>query len=549
MTLLTVTDLQVSISGEQILKDINFTVDAGRVLGIVGESGSGKSMTAYSVMRLLPRGSEMTGSITLGSASAGISLSNLSESKMCTVRGKDIGMVFQEPMTALNPLQSIGDQISETVRIHSNVSRSTARKITLETLTKVELPPSEFPLSRFPHELSGGQRQRVVIAMAIALRPRLLIADEPTTALDVTTQAQLLSLLRRFVDEDGMGLILISHDLAVVANAADDIVVMREGQILDSGATDQVFGRQRHPYTTQLLKASTHTPIKRINSEHDALIHRKEATPLLQVVNLIRDYPMQRASLFREPKYFRAVDDVSFTLHRGENLGLVGESGCGKSTLTRAILGLEAIQGGSVLLDGVPVSYGISSGKGDDSVQRKAQYRKMQVVMQDPYGSFNPRHTVARLVAEPLYVLSGKPAKKERQLLVVEVLERVGLSAADGSKYIHEFSGGQRQRIAIARALINRPSLIILDEAVSALDVSIRAQILDLLAELSSSFDIAYLFISHDLSVVRSVTDRVLVMKDGRIVERGETDVVFDTPQHPYTKDLIAALPKLAYSG
>lgn len=534
MTLLTVSDLRVSIHEEPILRDIDLTVDSGKVLGVVGESGSGKSMMAYSIMRLLPPGAVMHGTVSL----AGTELNGLSESDMCDVRGSEVAMVFQEPMTALNPLKCIGDQIAETVRIHSDATRTEARKLTLDTLTKVELPPDEFPPSRFPHELSGGQRQRVVIAMAVALRPKLLIADEPTTALDVTTQAQLLALLKRLVDDDGMGMILISHDLAVVANTADHIAVMRNGVVLDSGSTDRIFSHHRHPYTTQLLEASTHVPERQVAADDNVA----KAIPLLQVVDLVRDYRLPRKGLFQPVQYFRAVDSVSFTLHRGENVGLVGESGCGKSTLTRAILGLEEIQGGTVLLDGEPVSDG-SGGV------NKTQFRKMQVVFQDPYGSFNPRHTVARLIAEPLYALENQPDRKSRQAMVTEVLQRVGLEASAAKKYIHEFSGGQRQRLAIARALISRPSLIILDEAVSALDVSIRAQILDLLAELSASFDIAYLFISHDLSVVRSVTDRVLVMKDGRIVEQGDTDVVFRTPQHNYTKELIAAVPTLEYTS
>lgn len=530
MTLLRVTDLQVSIADTPILRDIDLSVDRGEVLGVVGESGSGKSMTALSLMRLLPLGSKALGSVTFD----GTQLFSLTEKQMCKVRGKDIGMIFQEPMTALNPLQSIGDQVAETVRIHTRASRAEVRRITLDTLTKVELPPEQFPLSRFPHELSGGQRQRVVIAMAIALRPKLLIADEPTTALDVTTQAQLLKLLRRLVDEDGMGLILISHDLAVVANTSDHLAVMRDGVVLDAGRTHRVF-TNRHAYTTQLLKASTHVPVSGTMSADPSI-----DVPLLEVRDLVREYKLPRGGLFKPVKHFRAVDKVSFTINSGENLGLVGESGCGKSTLTRAILGLDAVQGGQVLLDGQPVLHG--------STRNPEQYRKMQVVFQDPYGSFNPRHTVARLVAEPLYALSRKFSNAERQSAVASVLERVGLNASDGGRYIHEFSGGQRQRLAIARALISRPSLIILDEAVSALDVSIRAQILDLLAELSGSFDIAYLFISHDLSVVRSVTDRVLIMKDGIIVEQGDTEAVFRNPVHRYTKSLIDAVPELDFT-
>lgn len=525
MSLLTVQDLRVSIGGNSILTDIDLSVDAGKVLGIVGESGSGKSMTAYSIMRLLPDGSEMNGKVILD----GTELTALSEEQMCQVRGRQIGMVFQEPMTALNPLHTIGDQIAETVKMHTKTGRSEARRITLDTLRRVELPPEEFPPSRYPHELSGGQRQRVVIAMAIALRPQLLIADEPTTALDVTTQAQLLNLLKRLVDDDQMGLVLISHDLAVIASTADDIAVMRNGVVVESGSTDEVFNHMQHPYTRELMKASAHVPEKLAPTA-------EIASPLLIVKDLVRDYKVPRKGFFDKVSYFRAVDQVSFTIHRGENVGLVGESGCGKSTLTRAILGLEDIQGGSVSLDGEFVI-------AKDAMSLSSR-RKMQVVFQDPYGSFNPRHTVGRLVAEPLHALAIQPDRAAREKAVNAVLARVGLQTADSKKYIHEFSGGQRQRIAIARALINRPSLIILDEAVSALDVSIRAQILDLLVELAASDDIAYLFISHDLSVVRSFTERVMVMKDGRIVEEGETEKVFRSPEHPYTKSLIAAAPK-----
>ncbi len=524
MSLLTVKDLQVSIGGKSILQDIDLTVSRGRVLGIVGESGSGKSMTAYAIMRLLPDGSELSGEILFNDTD----LAAASEEAMCQVRGRSIGMVFQEPMTALNPLHTIGDQIAETVRIHSKVGRAEALRITLDTLRRVELPPEEFPPSRYPHELSGGQRQRVVIAMAIALRPQLLIADEPTTALDVTTQAQLLSLLKRLVDTDQMALILISHDLAVIANTADDIAVMRNGVVVESGSTENIFNHMQHPYTVSLLKASGHVPEKLA-----AGVLADE--PLLVVKDLVRDYRLPRKRFFDAVNYFRAVDNVSFTIKRGENVGLVGESGCGKSTLTRAILGLEETQGGTITLDGERIV-----AKSEMSL---ACRRKMQVVFQDPYGSFNPRHSVGRSVAEPLHALEDRPDRLAQQKAVQEVLERVGLNAADSKKYIHEFSGGQRQRIAIARALIIRPSLIILDEAVSALDVSIRAQILDLLVELAASDDIAYLFISHDLSVVRSFTQRLLVMKDGRIVEEGQTDVVFSRPQHPYTQSLIDAVP------
>ncbi len=536
MPLLTVTDLKVAINGEPILRDIDLSVDSGKVLGIVGESGSGKSLTAYSIMRLLPAGSTASGRISF----AGKSLFSLSEAAMCKVRGRDIGMIFQEPMTALNPLRTIGDQIAETIKIHTDANRDQVRRLLLDTLRRVELPPEQFPPSRYPHELSGGQRQRVVIAMAIALRPRLLIADEPTTALDVTTQAQILKLLRRLVDEDGLGLMLISHDLAVVANTADEIAVMKNGVVLDAGTPKRIFSGDSHPYATELLEASTHVPAIVSRAAEKSDVNGNGNAPLLEVKGLVREYKLPRDNIFARSKSFRAVDNVSFTLQHGENLGLVGESGCGKSTLTRAILGLEVLQGGSVRLNGQQVLFGERRGL--------APRHSMQAVFQDPFGSFNPRHKVAKLIAEPLYAAPQKLNRIEQRSAVAQVIERVGLRSQDGEKYIHEFSGGQRQRIAIARALISRPALIILDEAVSALDVSVRAKVLDLLVELSAEFDIAYLFISHDLSVVRSVTERVLVMKNGRIVEQGMTGTVFNSPQHPYTAELVNSVPVLGYS-
>ena len=394
-------------------------------------------------------------------------------------------------------------------------------------LDRAGLPRDRFPRDRYPHELSGGQRQRVVIASAIALKPKLLIADEPTTALDVTTQAHILELLRQLVDEDGMGLVFITHDLAVVAGLADKVAVMRHGEVVESGATGDVFRALSHPYTRQLFAASSHVP-----SRDPAL---PGGTPVLTVENLVRDYRLPAQRLFDPAGAFRAVDNVSFRIERGENVGLVGESGSGKSTLARAVMALEAIQGGSIAIDGVPLD--------DRSLTTR---RKLQVVFQDPYGSFDPRQRVDTLITEPFHLLGAQaPRGDERRQRIASALTDVGLVPADAEKYIHEFSGGQRQRIAIARALIIEPSLIILDEAVSALDVSIRAQILDLLADLSDRLELSYLFISHDLSVVRSITDRVLVMKNGRIVESGKTDEVFANPQHPYTQELIAATPNL----
>jgi peptide/nickel transport system ATP-binding protein len=522
MTLLDISNLSLQIGPVQILQDVSLSVAAGEIVAITGESGSGKSMTAFSVMGLLPETAQASGVISL----SGTDLLTQSEAQMCALRGQSIGMVFQEPMTALNPVKTIGDQVMETILIHKAMQADEARTRARTLLDRVGLPADRFPLSRYPHELSGGQRQRVVIAMAIALRPKLLIADEPTTALDVTTQAQILELLRDLVREFDMGLMIITHDLAVVADLADRIVVMRHGEVVETGSTQALLHNMQHPYTRMLFAASNH----QVN-----LPAPPAPEPLLEVKGAVRDYALPRQSLFAKPKHFRAVRDVSFTLFRGERLGLVGESGCGKSTLTRAILGLEPLQSGEIRLDGTKIS----------TAQNPEIRRRMQVVFQDPFGSFNPRHRVERLITEPFYALTDPPKGQEREDLIAQTLRAVRLKPEDAQKYVHQFSGGQRQRIAIARALITRPDLILFDEAVSALDVSVRAQVLDLMAELCDSYGLSYLFISHDLSVVRTITDRCLVMQKGEIVEEAPTEEIFDNPQHPYTRALIAAAPQL----
>jgi peptide/nickel transport system ATP-binding protein len=524
VTLLSVENLSVDIGPVPILRDVSFTIPRGGIFGLVGESGSGKSMTALALMGLLPDRAAASGRADFD----GQDLLALDEDALCGVRGNDIGMIFQEPMTALNPVQTIGDQVAETMMVHGDVGRAKALARARDRLNRVGLTADRFPLDRYPHELSGGQRQRVCIAMAIALRPTLLIADEPTTALDVTTQAQILDLLRDLVEDEGMSLLLITHDLAVVAGMASGVAVMQRGRVVEAGPTEAVFRNRTNPYTRALFAASAHSPAR------PAARAAATEVPLLAVENAVRDYPLPRTAPFGPRPHLRAVDGVSFTLPRGESLGLVGESGCGKSTLTRAILGLEPLQGGAIRLDGERVAAGHGM-----PVHLRA---RMQVVFQDPYGSFNPRHRVDRLVAEPFH-LAGRPADWRDRVAVA--LTEVGLSPDDMDKYIHEFSGGQRQRIAIARALIVRPELIVLDEAVSALDVRVRAQVLDLLAALQVSHGLTYLFISHDLSVVRSVTDRVLVMQAGRIVEDGPTERVFLAPEHAYTRRLIAATPMI----
>lgn len=528
--LLKLSDVSLSIHGSPILQNISLELVSGSTLGIIGESGSGKSMTALSIMQLLPRGALMQGSVTF----AGQVLNELDEAALCELRGRDIGMIFQEPMTALNPVKTIGDQVSESVRLHRRVSRREAVEITLKTLERVGLPNDEFPLSRYPHELSGGQRQRVVIAIAVACKPKLLIADEPTTALDVTTQAGILELLKELQRQEGLALVLITHDLAVVSNMADDIVVMNQGRIVEHGSIARVFKAPAQAYTRMLFAASALTQMQRESRARDA---QKDSPPLLRVSELVCEYPTPRKSLFSAPGRFRAVDNVSFEIHEGESVGLVGESGCGKSTLTRALLGLMPLHSGTIDVAGESIN----------SMQRvsRAARQLMQVVFQDPYGSFNPRHKVHRLISEPLHVLEARPSRTEITQRIDEVLVSVGMQPEDRDKYIHEFSGGQRQRIAIARALIINPKIVILDEAVSALDVSVRAQVLALLDELASDKGLSFLFISHDLSVVQRVTDRVIVMQNGRFVERGDTQDVFNSPQHAYTQELVQAAPVL----
>ncbi len=519
--------LNLEIAGQPVLRDVSLTLAKGEVLGLVGESGSGKSMTALAIMGLLPHGARASGAVRLG----GTDLLALPEARLCRIRGRRIGMIFQEPMTALNPVMTIGDQVAEVLRIHHALPRREARARARQVLDRVGLPGPRFPLTRFPHQLSGGQRQRVAIAMAIAEAPELLIADEPTTALDVTTQAGILDLLTRLVREEGMAMLLITHDLGVVAGRTDRVAVMKDGRLVEAAPTPALFARPQADYTRALIAASAHVPAVPPPAITDA-------APLLAVQKAVREFRLPRPSPFTAAPVLRAVDAVSLTLAPGESLGIVGESGSGKTTLTRAILGLDGLQSGSIRLAGEVLPAGRAMPR-----HLRAQ---MQAVFQDPFGSFDPRQRVETLVAEPFHLTGRPPDWRER---VAEALREVGIDPAAARRHIHAFSGGQRQRIAIARALIVRPRLIVLDEAVSALDVRVRAQVLDLLARLRADHGLAYLFVSHDLNVVRAVTDRVLVMQAGRLVEEGPTARVLAEPRAAYTRALIAASPRLPQPG
>ncbi|RRH95817.1 ABC transporter ATP-binding protein [Mesorhizobium tamadayense] len=528
MSLLEIENLSLAIGETPILKDVDLAIAPSEVVGLVGESGSGKSMTALTVMRLLPHLARTNGRVTFD----GIDILGASEDQMCALRGDDIGMVFQEPMTALNPVKTIGEQVAEGIRWHTKAGRAEAEERARKMLDRVGLPEAKFPLSRYPHELSGGQRQRVVIAIACALKPKLLIADEPTTALDVVLQAQILDLLRDLVAENRMGLLLISHDLAVVTEMADRLTILRRGEVMGAGDTARTLSDQFHPYTRELALASMHVPAR--PKTHLA----GSAKPLLEVESVSRDYPGRRKSLFRPAEPIRAVNDVSLTIEPAQSVALVGRSGCGKSTLARMILALDKPTAGAIRFRGETIT-------GKAEAELKPARRDMQVVFQDPYGSFDPRQKVEKLVAEPLHLLEKQPARAERREMVAHALDEVGLGPSDMDKYPHEFSGGQRQRLSIARAIITRPKLVVADEPVSALDVSIRAQILDLFAELNQKLGIAYLFITHDLTVARAMSDEVLVMHEGKIVERGRTADVLDNPRSEAAQALVSAAPDL----
>ena len=578
--LLSIRNLKVSFKHEnqwvEAVHGIDMDISAGKTLGLVGESGSGKSVSSLAVMRLL---NEKTSRIEADSIQIeGEEIKGFNESQMAEVRGKRIAMIFQEPMTSLNPVYKCGYQVSEMILQHESksalrqargpqilpVSKVDAKKRVIELFKQVMLPRPEAIYDSYPHELSGGQKQRVMIAMAIACHPKLLIADEPTTALDVTVQKEILKLLRQLQTETGMGMIFITHDLGVVSEIADDVAVMHNGEIMERGTVQDILTHPQHPYTQGLLacRPPMNVRFKRLpivkefldgqwQGGKEQILHDLQITteerqshlqqlyskePLLRVEGLKTWYPLRKGVFGRVYDHVKAVDDVSLVVYEGETLGLVGESGCGKTTLGRSILRLAEPTGGKVWFNGIEVT--ALEGQALRDFRKQAQ-----IVFQDPYSSLNPRITVGEAIIEPMHVHGIEKDKKKSRGLACDLLEQVGLQASHYDRYPHEFSGGQRQRICIARALAVNPRLIICDESVSALDVSVQAQVLNLLNRLKEERHLTYIFISHDLSVVRFMSDRVVVMYNGKPVEMNDADELFEHPQNDYTKKLIEALP------
>ena len=549
------------------VKDLGFHVRAGEVLAIVGESGSGKSVTSLSVMRLIEHGGGTiaSGKISFTRRNGGkLDLAKAADSVMRTIRGGEISMIFQEPMTSLNPVFSVGTQVAEAVMLHQGLSHAEAEAEALRMLELVRIPEAKQILKRYPHQLSGGMRQRVMIAMALSCKPSLLIADEPTTALDVTIQAQILQLIRQLQEEMGMAVIFITHDMGVVAEVADRVLVMYHGEAVEEGTCEQIFHNPRHPYTQSLLAAVPRLgsmrgtdepapfPLLRITDpeaeqlgtadmdetpvdmpEPVASVPSVSDGPVLSVDNLITRFDVETGFWGKVKRRVHAVEQVSFNLYPGETLGLVGESGCGKSTIGRSLIGLETPRSGSIVFNGQELTQ--VSGSQLQKLRRNIQY-----VFQDPYAALDPRLTVGFSIMEPL-LIHKVCSRQEAERRVGELLERVDLDPAMAVRYPHEFSGGQRQRVCIARALAMNPEIIIADESVSALDV--RAQIINLLLALQKEFRIAFLFISHDMAVIERVCHRVAVMYLGQIVELGSRRDVFENPLHPYTKRLMSAVP------
>ncbi|MFT6148981.1 MAG: peptide/nickel transport system ATP-binding protein [Saprospiraceae bacterium] len=582
--LLEVIDLQTYFSTEEgitkAVDKVSFTIHRGETVGIVGESGSGKSVTSLSIMRLIasPPGNIVGGQILYypSDGSKPIDLLQISENQMRQYRGNEIAMIFQEPMTSLNPVFTCGNQVIEAILLHQKTTKAEAKRLTLELFEKVQLPDPERIYKAYPHQLSGGQKQRVMIAMAMSCNPNILIADEPTTALDVTVQKRILELMTDLRQEIDASIIFITHDLGVIAEVADRVIVMYKGKIVEQGTIKDIFVNPQHPYTKSLLacrppldyrmsKLPVVSDFMNVAKKDDGSIKitektvsldeiiesvkvkpettkerlkvLKAQTPILEVKNLKTWFSAEKNFFGKTTKYIKAVDDVSFVVYPGETLGLVGESGCGKTTLGRTILRLTEAKEGEVFFEGRDILKLTRK-------ELKALRKDVQIIFQDPYSSLNPRMTIGNAIIEPMQVHRILNTDMERKDRVIELLETVGLEAIHYERYPHEFSGGQRQRICIARALALNPKFIICDESVSALDVSVQAQVLNLLMELREQFGFTYIFISHDLSVVKFMSDRMIVMNQGKIEEIGVADEIYNHPKKPYTQQLIEAIPK-----
>ncbi len=574
-SLLEVKNLNVSFDTEDgpvhAVNGISFSLNKGETVGIVGESGSGKSVTSLSIMRLLASAGKISGDVIFDpTGNAPVNLTNLHLKEMRRYRGNEIAMIFQEPMTSLNPVFSCGNQVAEALILHKKLSKRDAKEKTIALFEKVKLPRPDQMYDAFPHQISGGQKQRVMIAMAMSCNPSILIADEPTTALDVTVQSTILELMRKLQQENNTGMLFITHDLGVVAEIADHVVVMYKGKIVESGKVNDIFQRPGHPYTKGLLacrpplnkrlrllptvrdfmqenengtiaeiKSSVVNPSNEIHKEETQAHHKIlfAKNPILQVKNVKVHFPIRKGIFSKVKDHVRAVDDVSFDVYPGETLGLVGESGCGKTTLGRAIIRLIEPTAGNVIFKGQDFSSLYGS-------ELRHMRKHIQIIFQDPYSSLNPRMTIGNAILEPMKVHGLFPGNRKQK--VFELLERVNMKAEHFNRYPHEFSGGQRQRICIARALALQPEFIICDESVSALDVSIQAQILNLLNTLKRDLNFTSIFISHDLSVVKFMSDRMIVMNKGKIEEMGDPDEIYASPKSDYTKRLIDAIPVIA---
>tara|TARA_Y100000589_G_scaffold75015_3_gene68553 strand:- start:10610 stop:12406 length:1797 start_codon:yes stop_codon:yes gene_type:complete len=569
-----VTEFQTEGTVVKAVNGVSFTLNKGETIGIVGESGSGKSVTSLSAMRLIPSppGKISNGNIIYHDGDSKINLLNISEQKMRSYRGNDIAMIFQEPMTSLNPVFTCGDQVTEAIILHQNLDKEEAKKLAISLFKEVELPDPERIFSTYPHQISGGQKQRVMIAMAMSCKPSVLIADEPTTALDVTVQKTILELMQALQREHDMGIMFITHDLGVIAELADKVVVMYKGKIVEQGNVWDIFTNPSHPYTKGLLacrpplnkrykflptvsdfmtvdkngnivdnniSVSEFTKSLEISSEERQDKHKKifSEKPILKIKNLKTFFPIRNGFFGGITDYVKAVNNVSFDVFPGETLGLVGESGCGKTTIGRTIMRLEEPTDGVMIYNEKNVS--------KMNAKQLRDFRKeVQIIFQDPYSSLNPRMTIGNAIMEPMKVHNILKNDEERKARVEELLSRVSLDPSHFYRYPHEFSGGQRQRIGIARALAVNPKFIICDESVSALDVSVQAQVLNLLNELKDEFGLTYIFISHDLSVVKYMSDRMVVMQNGKVEEMGDADQIYNHPKTQYTKKLIDAIPE-----